>query len=91
MPARWTDIFLNNFSLGLYPAIVREREARQRRGARKWIAFAFAFFVILWHYAPFRVWLRVDSRPKSGAPTPFVFIGNNRYEIEARIWAGATS
>ncbi len=81
-------IFLNNSSLGLYPAIVREREARQRRGARKWIAFAFAFFVILWHYAPLRVWLRVDSRPESGAPTPFVFIGNNRYEIEGAHMGG---
>jgi diacylglycerol kinase family enzyme len=81
-------IFLNNSSLGLYPALVREREARQRRGARKWVAFAFAFVVILWHYAPLRVWLRVDSRPESGAPTPFVFIGNNPYEIEGRHMGG---
>jgi diacylglycerol kinase family enzyme len=81
-------IFLNNSSLGLYPAIVREREARQRRGAGKWIAFALAVPTILWHYAPVHVWLRVDSRPESGAPTPFIFIGNNRYEIEGAHMGG---
>ena len=81
-------VFLNNSSLGLYPAIVREREARQRRGARKWIAFALAVVTILWRYAPVHVWLRVDSRPESGAPTPFVFIGNNRYEIEGAHMGG---
>jgi diacylglycerol kinase family enzyme len=81
-------IFLNNSSLGLYPAIVREREARQRRGARKWIAFAFALVTSLCHYAPVKVWLRVDSGPESTAPTPFVFIGNNRYEIEGAHMGG---
>jgi diacylglycerol kinase family enzyme len=81
-------IFLNNSSLGLYPAIVREREERQRHGAGKWIAFALAVVTILWRYAPVHVWLRVDSRPESGAPTPFVFIGNNRYEIEGAHMGG---
>jgi len=81
-------IFLNNSSLGVYPAMVREREARQRRGARKWIAFALAVVTILWRYAPVQVWLQVESRPESGAPTPFVFIGNNRYEIEGARMGG---
>ena len=81
-------IFLNNSSLGLYPAIVREREERQRHGAGKWIAFALAVVTILWRYAPVHVWLRVDSRPESGAPTPFVFVGNNRYEIEGAHMGG---
>jgi diacylglycerol kinase family enzyme len=81
-------VFLNNSSLGLYPAIVREREERQRHGAGKWIAFALAVVTILWRYAPVHVWLRVDSLPESGAPTPFVFVGNNRYEIEGAHMGG---
>jgi diacylglycerol kinase family enzyme len=81
-------IFLNNSSLGLYPAIVREREERQRHGAGKWVAFALAVVTILWRYAPVHVWLRVDSSPESGAPTPFVFVGNNRYEIEGAHMGG---
>ena len=81
-------IFLNNSSLGLYPAIVREREARQRHGAGKWIAFALAVATISWRYAPLHVWLQVDSRPESGAPTPFIFIGNNPYEIEGAHMGG---
>jgi len=74
-------IFVNNSSLGLYPAIVREREKRQRQGVTKWVAFTLALVSILWRYAPLHVWLGVDSLPESAPPTPFVFIGNNRYEI----------
>ena len=81
-------IFLNNSSLGLYPAIVREREAHQRRGAGKLIAFALAVVTISWRYAPLHVWLRVDSRPELSAPTPFIFIANNRYEIEGAHMGG---
>jgi len=32
-------LFLNNSSLGLYPSLVRDREAKQRRGFAKWLAF----------------------------------------------------
>src|SRR5512141_2991339 len=33
-------IFLNNSSLGIYPGVVQEREAHQRKGHSKWVAFA---------------------------------------------------
>ena len=33
-------IFLNNSSLGIYPRIVRYREAQRAQGQNKWIAFA---------------------------------------------------
>ncbi len=74
-------VFLNNSSLGIYPALVREREGLQTRGIGKWPAFARAFVTILGRYAPLRVELRVDSRDEPVDATPFVFIGNNRYEI----------
>lgn len=74
------QIFLNNSSLGIYPALVREREALQRGGASKWVAFARALVSISWRYKPLTVGLTVDAREEPGDETPFVFIGNNRYE-----------
>ena len=75
-------IFLNNSSLGLYPRIVRHREQAQRLGHGKWPAFAWAALAILRRY-PF-----IDVRLSAGGKelktrTPFVFIGNNRYEMES--------
>jgi diacylglycerol kinase family enzyme len=73
--------FLNNSSLGMYPQIVREREKIQRRGFRKWIAFAAALARVLLRWPILRVRLEVDGRVWNRR-TPFVFVGNNRYELE---------
>ena len=74
-------IFLNNSSLGIYPRIVRQREQQQKIGRSKWIAFARATISVLVHYSHFRVRLQVEGK-KLLRKTPFVFIGNNRYEME---------
>src|SRR4051794_37510526 len=42
-------LFLNNSSLGIYPRIVRLREAHRRQGVRKWIAFVKALAYVLRH------------------------------------------
>jgi diacylglycerol kinase family enzyme len=73
--------FLNNSSLGIYPAMVGEREKLQARGSHKWLAFARASLSILGRYAPMLVQLQVDSREQPVDATAFVFIGNNRYEM----------
>jgi diacylglycerol kinase family enzyme len=73
-------VFLNNSSLGLYPKIVRERESIQRRGFRKWTAFAAAMFATLLDWPLMRVGLEVGGHA-TGRLTPFVFVGNNRYEL----------
>lgn len=73
--------FLNNSSLGMYPQIVREREKIQRRGFRKWTAFAGAVATVLVRWPIVRVRLEVDGRVRKRR-TPFVFVGNNRYELE---------
>lgn len=74
-------IFLNNSSLGLYPSIVREREKQQRLGYRKWPAFVWAAWSVLMRY-PF-LDLRLEADGKAVATrTPFLFVGNNRYEME---------
>ncbi len=75
-------IFLNNSSLGLYPAIVRHREQQQQRlGRGKLPAFFWALLTVLRRYPFLSVRLSVDDREMSRR-TPFVFIGNNEYEME---------
>ena len=77
------NIFLNTSSLGLYPRIVRHRD-RQRHQLRrgKWPAFAWAVLSAL-HVCPtLHLRLRVHGR-EFIARTPFLFIGNNLYSMEA--------
>ncbi len=75
-------LFLNNSSLGLYPDMVRERDRQQKRlGRSKWPAFVSAAVAALRRY-PF-----LDLTISLGGEvyrrrTPFVFIGNNAYEVE---------
>ena len=73
--------FLNNSSLGVYPDIVVEREALRGRGYRKWPALVVATARIVWRYRG------VVVRVSAGAAvdvlrTPFLFVGNNEYEVE---------
>ena len=90
-------IFVNNSSLGLYPSMVREREKAQRLGHGKWPAFLWAVLTVLRRYPFLNVRLIVDSTDFA-TRTPFVFVGNNVYEMEsfnigtrARLDAGVLS
>lgn len=90
-------IFLNNSSLGLYPSLVHEREQKQQLGHGKWPAFVWAAFSVMRRYPFIDVRLSVDGKEISSR-TPFVFIGNNEYEMEnfniggrARLDAGQLS
>jgi diacylglycerol kinase family enzyme len=74
-------LFLNNSSLGLYPSIVRERENEQSKGRAKWVAFAQAVLFALRHYSPLHVNLREDDQIQGADRSPFIFVGNNRYEV----------
>jgi diacylglycerol kinase family enzyme len=74
-------IFLNNSSLGLYPSIVREREKQQRLGWGKWPAFAWAALTVMRRYPFLNVRLSVAGK-EFASRTPFVFVGNNEYEME---------
>jgi diacylglycerol kinase family enzyme len=75
-------IFLNNSSLGLYPRIVRHREKQQERLKRgKWPAFLWAAVTMLRRYPFLDVRLSTEDRDLVRR-TPFVFIGNNEYEME---------
>jgi diacylglycerol kinase family enzyme len=75
-------IFVNNSSLGIYPRIVlREREEQKKKGRNKWVALAEASLSILEHYSLLRVRLCLNGKELS-RKTPFVFIGNNKYEMK---------
>ena len=74
-------IFVNNSSIGIYPDIVAAREDLRRQGRRKWTAFALATARILRQYRGVRVRLEAGTLTKT-AVTPFLFVGNNEYQVE---------
>jgi diacylglycerol kinase family enzyme len=73
-------VFLNNSSLGLYPAIVRLRERYQETGRGKWIAALWASLIVLRRH-PFMA-VRITAGDQAIVRrTPFVFVGNNEYQM----------
>lgn len=75
------NIFINNSSLGLYPIIVREREKQQRLGWSKGPAYIWAAMATMRRYPFLDVRIGVDGQELKRR-TPFVFIGNNEYQME---------
>jgi diacylglycerol kinase family enzyme len=73
-------IFINNSSIGLYPAIVQERTDRQSRGYSKWLAFVHAVFSVMRRCPSFHASLHADGVFEAADRTPFIFVGNNAYE-----------
>ena len=75
-------IFLNNSSLGLYPTMVIHREKQQEQlGRRKWPAFVWAMLTMLRRYPFMNVRLSTNDQELIRR-TPFVFIGNNEYQMD---------
>jgi diacylglycerol kinase family enzyme len=76
-------VFVNNSGLGLYPRIVRRRERLQEReGSGKWPAFLRASLAMLRRYPFLNVRLDADGQ-RVVRSTPFVFVGNNEYQMES--------
>ena len=74
--------FLNNSGLGLYPEMLLTREQiRRRRGFRKLTALLIAGVLTLLRFPLIRVRLEVKGQTVNRR-TPFVFVGNNPYEVE---------
>lgn len=73
-------VFLNNSSLGAYPAIVRLRERYQASGWGKWFAALWAGLVVL-RRNPF-MGVRIEAEGETILRrTPLVFVGNNEYQM----------
>jgi YegS/Rv2252/BmrU family lipid kinase len=83
-------IFLNNSSIGLYPSIVHQRQQKERLGHGKWPAFFWAAFSVLRRYPFLDVRLTVGGR-EFRARTPFVFVGNNEYQMQSFEIGGRTN
>lgn len=77
-------IFLNNAGLGIYPEIVRRREAQQRQGASKWPAAIAATIRVLYRYRELGLRLLVDGETLLRR-TSALFVGNNEYSNDDSI------
>ena len=74
-------IFVNNSSLGLYPAVVRLRDNLQSTaGYGKWRAFVRASIGILLRFPRLRLEMTPVGRSTIRCKTPLLFVGNNSYE-----------
>lgn len=74
-------VFVNNSGIGFYPHFVREREAEQRHGHTKRQAFVIAVGSVLRRYTRLRVREHLSEAEALARVTPFLFVGNNKYEI----------
>lgn len=75
------QIFINNSSIGLYPSIVRQREKQQRLGKSKWSAALWAALKIFKRSPFLRVKIKIEGE-EILRKTPFIFVGNNEYEMD---------
>jgi YegS/Rv2252/BmrU family lipid kinase len=86
MPLRVASVndrmFLNNASLGVYPAILEKREEIYRRWGRSQIAAYWAVIeTLLTLRRPLRLKLTVDGKTQD-VRTPLVFIVNNAFQLQ---------
>jgi diacylglycerol kinase family enzyme len=72
-------VFVNNSSLGLYPAIVRIRERHPARGWRKWPVALRATVEALKRQPKLTMRVTVDGVERVYR-TPIFFVGNNAYQ-----------
>ena len=80
-------IFLNNSSLGVYPAIVRLREKYRATVGGKWLAALWAGLTVL-RRRPFMAVRIVAEGETIIRRTPLVLVGNNEYRMSG-IHAGS--
>jgi len=73
--------FINNSSIGLYPAMVQARQKLERTGISKWFAFIHVVSDTSLHRRSLSI--RLGSDPDCPTKkTAGIFIGNNRYKLE---------
>jgi diacylglycerol kinase family enzyme len=74
-------VFVNNSSVGLYPDMVRLREAQQERmGRGKRMAMLSASLASLRSFRRHRLWISAEGL-EAPVKTPLLFVGNNRYQV----------
>ncbi len=76
------QLFLVNASLGLYPEMLKDREAYTARFGRRRLVVLFASATtLLRSYRPLRLSIRCEGTVREIA-TPTLFVGNNRLQLE---------
>lgn len=78
-------LFLNNSSIGLYPATLRMRDEQERTSSNKWVAAVIASLKAFIRYRSHTVRINGDE-----FKTPFLFVGNNDYKLEDRLIGART-
>ncbi|MBP7057556.1 hypothetical protein KBB08_03655 [Candidatus Gracilibacteria bacterium] len=74
--------FLNNSGIGVYPQLVKKREAEQGRGSSKRWALCKALWHACLHYPMLDLEFHLDGTLIRRC-TPLVFVGNNQYRLSA--------
>lgn len=75
-------VFINNSAVGLYPLMVRDREAQQSKfGRSKRWAMAVAAARTLLRFSSQRLTLTANKE-RARVDTPLLFVGNNAYRLE---------
>jgi diacylglycerol kinase family enzyme len=74
-------VFINNSAVGLYPELIKAREAQQRRlGRGKKMAMLVAGMRAFWRFSRRRLTIRIAGH-EGTIVTPLLFVGNNRYKM----------
>jgi diacylglycerol kinase family enzyme len=73
-------VFVNNSGVGFYPHFVRQREEQEQRGHIKRVAFMLALRSVVRRYFRLRMKVHMDQAEALEHVTPFLFVGNNRYQ-----------
>jgi len=74
-------LFINNSGIGIYPAMVMEREAERRLGIARWPAFFLASCKTLANLRFMKLQLDVNGK-RLERSTSFLFVGNNIYQLQ---------
>jgi diacylglycerol kinase family enzyme len=73
-------VFINNSSIGFYPAMVTQRERLKRVGWNRWLSLTFATIREFVRFRHVKLRITVDGEERACA-TPFLFVGNNEYRM----------
>ena len=73
-------IFINNSSIGFYPKLVKHRDKEIETLGNKWVSMFKAFIIIFIKMPVMRIKI-ISDESHIHCTTPFVFIGNNEYEM----------
>ncbi|URD59996.1 hypothetical protein M8312_09300 [Sphingomonas sp. KRR8] len=75
-------VFINNSAVGLYPLMVLDREAQQKRlGRSKKLAMLVAGARTLARFRHHRLRLTINDAEQATVNTPLLFVGNNDYDL----------